>query len=92
MVVNLHTLCKVQLNQLGKAIWLSQIELLPEELKNTNPELIEAIKTAVDSEGCVQTELWSIMNIFGPYMSPQSMPFVTTTVELDRNPNFKKIS
>ena len=39
MVVNLNVLCKVQLNEIGKQIWLSQIDSLPEEVRTAHPEI-----------------------------------------------------
>ena len=88
MVVNLNVMCKVQLNELGKVIWLSQIDELPEEVRHNKPEIIDAIKNKIDSDDCVELELWGIMNVFGPYMSQARMPFARTTIELNKNPNF----
>ncbi len=88
MIVNLNTLCKVKLNDFGKVIWLSQIDSLPEDVKTTQPELVNTIKNMIDENNCVETELWNIMHIFGPYLSPVSMPFSIGTIELNKNPNF----
>lgn len=87
MIVNLNTMCKVKLNELGKVIWLSQIDSLPEDVKN-NPEVVTNIKNRIDKEGCVELELWGVMNLFGPYLSPVKSPFVSTTIEINKNPNF----
>ena len=86
MVVNLRVMCKVALNDFGKVIWLSQIDSLPEELRTE--QVVSEIKSQIDSEGCVEAELWTIMNIFGPYLNPANMPFRSTTIQLDKNPNF----
>lgn len=91
MVVNLNVMCKVQLNELGKVIWLSQIDELPEEVKQNKPEIVDAIKNKIDADGCVELELWGIMNVFGPYMSQTRMPFAKATIELHKNPNFKRL-
>lgn len=88
MIVNLNVLCKVALNDFGKVIWLSQIDSLPEEMKQNNPEIVTAIKNQIDSEDCVEAELWAIMNVFGPYLNPANSPFRSTTIQLDKNPNF----
>ena len=87
MIVNLNTMCKVKLNELGKVIWMSQIDSLPEEMKN-NPEVVSNIKNKIDEDNCVELELWGIMNLFGPYISPVKSPFVSTTIEINKNPNF----
>ena len=88
MIVNLNVLCKVKLNELGKVIWLSQVDSLPEDIKNNRPDIIAAIQNAIKDDNTVETELWTIMNIFGPYMNPASMPFETATLELNKNPKF----
>lgn len=88
MIVNLNTLCKVKLNELGKVIWMSQIDSLPEEIKTNQPEVIESIRKQIDSEGCVELELWGIMNVFGQYISPVQSPFEVNTIEIKKNPNF----
>lgn len=92
MIVNLNVMCKVKLNEFGKAIWLSQVDSLPEDMKNNRPDIVAAIKNAIKEDNTIETELWSIMNIFGPYMTPTSMPFDTTTIELNKNPNFGNYS
>lgn len=88
MVVNLNVLCKVQLNEIGKQIWLSQIDSLPEEVRTAHPELEATIKSQIDENDCVECELWGIMNVFGPYISPAASPFTRMTIELNKNPNF----
>lgn len=88
MIVNLNTLCKVQLNEFGKVIWLSQIDSIPEEIKTNKPEVVQAIKDKIDVDNCVELELWGIMSIFGPYMSPVNSPFTIQTIEIKKNPNF----
>ena len=88
MVVNLNVLCKVQLNEIGKQIWLSQIDSLPEEVRTAHPEIEATIKSQIDDNDCVECELWGIMNVFGPYISPASSPFKVFTIELNKNPNF----
>ena len=88
MIVNLNTLCKVQLNDQGKKIWLSQIEELPEDIRKDHPEIVQSIKNKIDSDNCVEIELWGLMNLFGPYISPVTSPFTTTTIEINKNPNF----
>ena len=87
MVVNLNVLCKVQLNEIGKQIWLSQIESLPEEVRTAHPEIEATIKSQIDENDCVECELWGIMNVFGPNISPTSSPFKVFTIELNKNPN-----
>lgn len=91
MIVNLNTFCKVQLNEFGKVVWLSQVDSLPEELKN-NPEIVASIQNKIDEDGCINLELWGIMNIFGPYISPDNSPFATSTIQINKNPNFGKHS
>lgn len=88
MIVNLNCLCKVQLNDFGKHIWLQQIEELPEELRKEHPEIVEAITAQIKPDDTITLELWSIMNVFGPYMSQLRHPFKVTTVELLKNPIF----
>lgn len=88
MVVNLNVLCKVQLNEIGKQIWLSQIDSLPQEVRTAHPEIETTIKSQIDENDCVECELWGIMNVFGPYISPQASPLRSTTIELNKNPNF----
>ena len=87
MVVNLNTLCKVKLSELGKAVWLAQIDTLPEDAKN-NPEIVANIQNKIGSDDCIELELWAIMNVFGRYVSPVNSPFRTTTIEINKNPNF----
>ena len=89
MIVNLNTMCKVQLNETGKKIWLRQIEELPQEVIDTYPDVVETIKNKVDMNGFLEIELWSLMNLFGQFMSPVTCPFVSTTIELNKNPNFE---
>ena len=91
MIVNLNTLCKVQLNDLGKVIWLSQIDNLPDEMKS-NPEIIANIQNKIDSDDCIEMELWGIMNVFGQYLSPVKSPFTRMTIEINKNPNFGNFS
>lgn len=88
MIVNLNTLCKVQLNETGKKIWLNQIKAFPKELIDQHPEIIEKIEKAIDKDGCIEIELWGLMNVFGLYMSPATPLFTTSTIEINKNPNF----
>ena len=88
MIVNLNVMCKVRLNDVGKVIWLSQVDSLPEDIKSNRPDIIASIQNAIKEDSTLEAELWSIMNIFGPYMTPTSMPFDTTTIELNKNPKF----
>ena len=88
MIVNIHTLCKVQLNEMGKQIWLHQIEEIPEDVRNQHPEVVKHIKDAIDENNCVQMELWMIMNLFGKYITDVKSPFASTTIEINKNPNF----
>ena len=92
MVVNLDVMCKVQLNELGKVIWLSQIDSLPPEVQEKHPEVVSAIKNSIDEHGCLELELWKVMNIFGRYISQVDCPFKVNTLELNKNPNFAKLS
>ena len=89
MIINLNTKVKVQLNELGKKIWLHQIEELPPELIEAHPDIVSAIKNQIDDHNCVEMELWALMNLFGPYMNMQQVPFTSTTIEVKKNPNFK---
>lgn len=91
MIVNLNALCKVQLNDLGKQIWLSQIDALPDEIKKTRPDIIAGIKGKIDGDSCIELELWAIMSCFGPYISQTTLPFTSTTIQLDKNPNFNPV-
>lgn len=88
MIVNLNCLCKVQLSELGKVIWLSQVDSLPEEIKQQHPEIAQTIRNQIDKDDCVEAELWAIMNVFGQYMNPDRSPFRSTCIQLDKNPNF----
>lgn len=92
MIVNLNVTCKVQLNELGKVIWLSQADNLSDEVKQNNPELVAAIRNKIDENDCIELELWGIMNVFGPYLSATGGPFTRTTIELNKNPNFGNYS
>lgn len=92
MIVNLNVMCKVKLNELGKAIWMSQVDSLPEDMKSNRPDIVAAIKNTIKEDNTIETELWTIMNIFGPHMNPTSLPFDTTTIELNKNPNFGNYS
>lgn len=91
MIVNLNVLCKVQLNDLGKQIWLSQIDSLPEEVKQNRPDIIAGIKGKIDGDSCIELELWAIMSCFGPYINQTTLPFTSTTIQLDKNPNFNPV-
>lgn len=88
MIVNLNVMCKVQLNEVGKMIWLSQVDDLPKEVLEAHPEIAQTIRNQIDENDCVEAELWAIMNVFGQYVSPQSLPFRSATIELNKNPNF----
>lgn len=92
MIVNLNTMCKVKLNDLGKVIWVSQIDTLPENIVKERPDIVTAIKQAIKEDNTVETELWNIMRVFGPFLSEASMPFEFTTIEINKNPNFGKHS
>ena len=54
MIVNLNVMCKVKLSELGKMIWLSQIDQLPEETKS-DPMMIANIKNKIDADDCIIT-------------------------------------
>ena len=88
MIVNLNVMTKVQLTAEGKQLWLAQIDQLPEEVKTTRPDIVETIKQRVDDNNILEIELWALMSIFGPYITPNSIPFTSTTIELNKNPNF----
>ena len=88
MIVNLNVMCKVQLNDLGKVIWLSQIDAIPEDIQKEHPEVVSAIKNSIDEQDCLELELWKIMNIFGRYIGQVDSPFKVNTLELNKNPNF----
>jgi hypothetical protein len=88
MIVNLNCLCKVYLNDLGKQIWLAQLEQLSSEIKKDHPEIEKTIKSAIQPDDSIELELWTIMNVFGPYTSLVTCPFKTVTMELNKNPNF----
>lgn len=90
MIVNLNVMTKVQLNELGKQIWLGQIQQLPEDIHQNQPQVIQAIKDRIDENNCIELELWALMSIFGPYISPVETPFTSTTIELKKNINFVK--
>ena len=90
MIVNLNCLCKVQLNDLGKIIWLSQIDQLDEETRKANPQIEADIRNKIDEYDCLELELWGIMNVFGRYITPSSSPFRICTIELNKNPDFFK--
>ena len=92
MIVNLNVMCKVQLNELGKAIWMSQIDALPPEVQEQHPEVVSAIKNSIDEHNCLELELWKVMNIFGRYISQVDSPFKVNTLELNKNPNFGNFS
>ena len=88
MIVNLNCLCKVYLNDLGKKIWFSQLEAIDPETAVAHPEIAETIKSMIKEDDSLSTELWTIMNVFGPYLSMVTCPFKTVTIELNKNPNF----
>lgn len=92
MIINLNATSKVKLSEFGKVIWMSQIDSLPEDVKNNHPEIIQAIKNQIQPDGTLETELWNIMYLFGRYISPENHPFMTHTVEINRQPNFAKHS
>ena len=92
MISNLNVLCKVQLNDLGKKIWLAQIDRIPAEVLQNQPDIVTNIQNKIDENNCVELELWAIMNIFGPYVSPVNSPFTRTTIELKQNPNLGNYS
>ena len=88
MIVNLNILCKLQLNDYGKQVWLSQFECLPDDIKQSRPDILETLKSAIDDNGVVQTTLWEAMAIFGPFITMTNSPFASPTVQLMRNINF----
>ena len=88
MIVNLNVMCKVQLNEAGKQIWLSQTNGIPEEMLQAHPELPDTLSKMIDENNCLEAELWTIMNVFGPYISQIGIPFTKSTIELNKNPNF----
>lgn len=88
MIINLNTLCKVKLNEFGKNVWLSQIDEIPDEIKQSHPEVVETIKNKLDENGYVELELWAMMNLFGHFLSPVESPFEINTFEINKNPNF----
>ena len=92
MIVNLNCLCKVQLNEAGKQIWMSQTNGIPEELLQAHPELPDTLSKMIDENNCLEAELWTIMNVFGPYISQIGIPFTRSTIELNKNPNFGNFS
>lgn len=92
MIVNLNVMCKVQLNEAGKQIWLSQTNGIPEEMLQAHPELPDTLSKMIDENNCLEAELWTIMNVFGPYISQIGIPFTKSTIELNKNPNFGNFS
>ena len=92
MIVNLNVMCKVQLNELGKSIWMSQINNIPEDVKASHPDIVDVIEKSIDEYDCVEAELWGIMGLFGPYISQTQSPFRVNTFELKKNINFKNPS
>lgn len=89
MIVNLNVMCKVQLNEEGKQIWLSQINGIPDEVKRSHPEIAQSIRNKIDVDGCLELTLWEIMNMFGPYISQTSIPFAQYSIQLHKNPHFR---
>ena len=88
MIVNLNCQCKVYLNDMGKKIWFSQLEAIDPELAQAHPEIAETIKSMVKDDDSLSAELWTIMDVFGPYISMVTCPFKSTTIELNKNPDF----
>ena len=58
------------------------------ETAAAHPEIAETIKSMIKEDDSLSTELWTIMNVFGPYLSMVTCPFKTVTIELNKNPNF----
>ena len=87
MIVNLNVECKVKLNDLGKQVWLHQFNGLPEDMKNSHPEILTALQSAINPDDTIKTTLWEIMSVFGPYLTMTSNPFSSTTIELIKNLN-----
>lgn len=88
MEFNFNALCKVKLNDFGKKVWLSQIELIDEEVKEKNPLIVEEIKNKIlcSPDGIIEMELWKFMNLFGSYMSPTRTPFAETHIDIRHKP------
>lgn len=90
MIVNLHTNCKVQLNDYGKQIWNIYVENIPEEIKQSQPQAVESLRAMLDENDCIEAELLVIMSIFGRYMTQELIPFTVPTMTLSINPNFRR--
>lgn len=90
MIVNMNVKCKSTLNDLGKQIWLSQFHSLPDEMKEAHPEILKNLENAIDEYDRVEMTLWETMMLFGPYLSMTQSPFASTTLELNKNPDFLK--
>lgn len=91
MIVNLNIMCKVYVNEIGKQIWLSQINSIDEETRQKHPEIESTIRSMLKEDDSITSELWTIMNVFGPYISMATSPFKITTIEVDKNPNFHPV-
>ena len=92
MIVNLNTMCTVQLNDFGKQIWEQYIEAVLPQDANQAESIRMTLKQKVNEQGELTLELWAIMNIFGSVLSQTSMPFAKMTVTLSVNPMFGKNS
>ena len=90
MIVNLNCLCKVHLTDVGKQIWLQQLEGIPEEFIQAMPDLPQQIKDAIKEDDTLELPLWQVMNLYGQFISDKSLPFKTTTIEINKNPDFFK--
>ena len=92
MIVNLNVMCKVKLNELGKVIWLSQVDSLPEDIKNDRLNIVASIQNAIKDDNTLETELWSIMNIFGPYITLSLCPLILQQLNSTRIQTLEKYS
>lgn len=74
--VNVNMNVKVKLTDFGVSILKTQHDELNELIKDRGGQGIGDFYTKVDDDGYYEMQLWSLMNRFGPYMSPtQQSPF-----------------
>lgn len=74
--VNANMGVKVKLTDVGVSILKAQHDELNQHFKSRGAKGLGEFKTNLDDNGYYQTQLWSLMHTFGPYISPtQENPF-----------------
>lgn len=87
--LNLNNMVKVKLTEIGVKKWLEQADILGQYNQNMCKELQICFLSKIDDEGYLETELWQLMHVFGPFiyhgMNLSAYPFESMKILINEN-------